>query len=106
MLQCSLDASLVAFLKRLLNFNVNERSTVAEALCDPFLTSVETSPPHVWWSPPMLIPAAVPLSRSLLPLLPEMGVIEELRLVEGMQGAYWNPGFPSFCEAETGTFHR
>ena len=108
LLKVTNDPALVAMLQRLLNFDPTKRSTAAEVLHDPYLASVEGSPPDNWWVPAV---QDTPLNSSLmhglqLPLLPEMGAVEGLQPVPGMGSVYWRPCSASFCVTETGAIHR
>ena len=102
------DPALITMLKRLLNFNVIQRSTAAEVLHDPYFAAVEGSPPDNWWVPAIqdapqeLSPTCGPQQ----PLSPEMGAVEGLQPVPGMGSVYWRPGSAPFCATETGAIHR
>lgn len=102
------DSFLVAFVKRLLCLDVNQRNTVAEALNDPFLASVPTCPPDTDWDDTIPLPMSTfsqPLTPTV-PLLPEMGMLEQLQQVPGMHATYWSTCIPPFGVSQTGVTHR
>lgn len=108
LLKVTNDSALLTMLQRLLNYDVTNRSTVAEVLHDPNLASVEGSPPDNWWVPAVQDAAleTSPTCGPKLPLLPEMGAVEGLQPVPGMGSVYWRPGSASFCVTATGAVHR